>query len=1275
MARSKKSSSKLSNRHKKNFQANKSTSLESLILQGEQHTKKGKTQQSLTPLEKAVRCYPQDTKARLMLSRSLFALGHYDSALEHGEWLIKHASHDANVLTWHASILEKLHRHSEAIECLQKALEKDPQNISAHNNIATLQVKEANYLQAERHFRRAWELDPKNDLAYSNMVSTKHYNPSYSVDELYEDILSWERYFASSNHPTRADTDRDPQRRLRIGLLSGGLRMHPVGQMVLPAIKTLNDREFEIFVYTTNELSDLLTDKFKQKTHLWRSIKYLSHDDTARKIREDKIDILIDLNGGGEDSRFKTLVLEPAPLQVKWVGSLFNTTGLSGVDYLISDAIETPAGVDHRYTERLIRMPDDYICYHRPEHAPATSALPALKNGHITFGCLNNPAKLNDELLAQWAKLMQDVAGSRLLLRGAQFESPDFYDRIIRIFKEHGIDEQRLILEGPTHHQDFLATYNRIDIALDTWPYSGGLTTCEALLMGVPVVTLPGPTFAGRHSATHLTNAGMAELVTHSWDEYRQRAVELAANLPDLSVIRACLRTYLLQSPVCDGPRFGKHLTTALRAIWQRHCEGKAPAALTFNKQGEAYFDGEEKPVEILLSSPYHESQKEEAGFQWNIDGKIIAIDNGAGLTSLSTTPELMKSNAFALIAFDPASRISDPAPLQTGGELHHYPHTLLGDGNPATLHVCLDPAMSATLEPLSAEQQPQGQGQGSQVLTTLPIQTIQLDSIEGLESIDWLILDNLNDSLAVLENGEQALKNTLLIQASVSLQPTHKKQPELTQISQWMSAHGFHLLQLNNRPQSGQLDDSQEQVSQQATQLTSADALYMPSAERLNELTDSQQLKLAFILHSAYGNHDLTHKLIHQVDTEVAERYLARQNYLTSKTSSASQADSELPTPNSSLLTRTGSKKAKNRFIHICFNNMHVQRLVDALSNSDEESESENHIYINKHRSVKDYDVDISRNSNSLFFDASQELEEVLLDCLKDDVAGIFFHGLFFDWQKRLVLSIGSRKKTIWVVWGGDLYRYKSADSDMKKVVEQIDYLATLTASDYEVFKKLFGNKPRFDFAYRLPFDDLEKANANTKEKLLIVGNSGDITNNHIEILKNLSKKKDINNYSICLPFSYNAPTGYKEEVETQAALIGIKENIYIIEEHMNKERYFNLISRAEVLITAQDRSQAGVTTHAAIYYGTKVVLKKNIQHGKHILLNPMWSRINKMKIDPISYEKFIEAEKISTLQEKNSSKILLDRENLISARGENYSRDCLAKIQKTCLKNKVER
>src|SRR5690606_37324783 len=258
----------------------------------------------------------------------------------------------------------------------------------------------------------------------------------------------------------------------------------------------------------------------------------------------------------------------------------------------------------------------------------------------------------------------------------------------------------------------------------------------------VPVGTLPRPTFAGRDSATHLVNAGMAELVVSNWDEYGERAIRLASDLNSLATIRAHLRDILLQSLVCDGPRFAKHFSTAMRAIWQRYCESNTPAALTIDKEGQAWFDGDAEPVEV--QQPVASSTEEENGFSFSFKGKIVILDNGASLVGNPDYANLHKLGSFSTIVFDPAGSVNNASYLQQYGELHHLPHTTLGDGNPVTLYNCLNPAMSATREPLpvTVERQAPNIVQDAQVIAKLPINTHRLDAIEGLENVDWLLLD-----------------------------------------------------------------------------------------------------------------------------------------------------------------------------------------------------------------------------------------------------------------------------------------------------------------------------------------------------------------------------------------------------------------------------------------------------------------------------------------------------------------------------------------------------
>lgn len=396
--------------------------------------------------------------------------------------------------------------------------------------------------------------------------------------------------------------------------------------------------------------------------------------------------------------------------------------------------------------------------------------------------------------------------------------------------------------------------------------------------MGVPVVTLPGPTFAGRHSATHLVNAGMPELVVNSWDEYRERVVELASDLDSLATIRTHLRQALLESPVCDAKRFAKHFTIAMRAIWQRYCEGKAPAALTFDKAGQATFDGESHPVALVEPEAI---ESDEDRFRWSFTGKVIVLDNGAKLMRRSAGIDgLLKLGAFGVVAFDPASRVANPERFDNSEDVQLLPHAALGDGQPATLYATLDPTASATLEPLPAERLRPEQAKATRVLTSLPVNTVTLDSIEGLESLDWLILDDKSDAMAVLENGREALKDTLLLQVRLAFQPTHQHQPDFAQVSHWASRHGFRFYRFNDEHHRSQLPDDVPASQRQATELESADVLYLPSHERMASLSDNQRMKLAFVLDTVFGAKDTAYGLLEAVCKEKAEQYLVSLGY-----------------------------------------------------------------------------------------------------------------------------------------------------------------------------------------------------------------------------------------------------------------------------------------------------------------------------------------------------------------------------------------------------------
>ncbi len=840
--------------------------------------KQHRLQDALQHLREAQALEPGSTFGLVTLASLYLELGGPQQALEYAQQAWQAEPKNMRVMDVLASSLSALYRYDEAIQIFDHLTDLAPDQFVHWNNAGNMRRELGLLDEAYRCYQKASELAPHNAIAYSNHLTALHYDPRASRAEIAAFAKSWEKRFAPKADalPSRpTDAVKSYQRPLNVGLLSDGFRKHPVGKMIVRCLENLPPNQLELVAYTSSEVNDSLTRRIKPLMQKWRSIQHLSDDDLIQLIRDDEIDILIDLSGHNAGTRMRAIAMQPAPLIVKWVGGLINTTGVQAIDYLISDHVETPEGEDEYYTEKLIRLPGDYIVFEPPEDLPALGELPAKRNGYVTLACFNNPTKLNDVTLKQWASIMHELPDSRLLLKGRPYTSESFCERLYTLLENEGIARERLIIEGPGTNHEMLDAYNRADIALDPWPYSGGLTTCEAFIMGVPVVTLPGPTFAGRHSATHLVNAGMPELVVNSWEEYRARVIGLASDLDSLSTIRQHLRDVLLQSPVCDGPRFAKHFTDAMRAIWQRYCDDKAPTALTFNKEGEARFEDEDAPVNIH----YAEAPADNSRFQWQFEGKLIAVDNGGQLLESDVVRQLLQKEVLELIAFDPSSQALDTSLKQYKG-VHYYPNATLGDGQPGQLYACLDPNLSASLAPLGDEHQPEAIRKGSQVLTRLPLNTIALDSIQGLPAIDWLVLDALNDAAAILDNGTQALKETLLLQVEVAFQPTHERQPNLAELQHWASRNGFRFYRLHEPQHRSHLPEDIPETQRQATELTSADALLLPSHARMETLSDNQRTRLAFLLHTAYGVKDMAYALLASfTGGKKAEKYLAKEN------------------------------------------------------------------------------------------------------------------------------------------------------------------------------------------------------------------------------------------------------------------------------------------------------------------------------------------------------------------------------------------------------------
>jgi predicted O-linked N-acetylglucosamine transferase (SPINDLY family) len=399
-------------------------------------------------------------------------------------------------------------------------------------------------------------------------------SPDYGPEEILKEAKHWNKMHALPLGAEAVSHANDPnlERRLKIGYLSGDLRQHPVGFFMEPVFENHDKAVFEVHVFTTQHKADDVTDRIKDHVDQWHDAAHLNPQALAEAIREEGIDILTDLTGHAAFNRYLTLARRPAPVQILGVGN-FCTSGLDCVDGLLSDRFETPEGTDGHYSEPLIRLPDDFICYRPPDYAADVGPSPCLNNGYITFGCFNNLAKISGPAIALWAEILKQVPESRLLLKTMALASERARARLKSLFTVHGVSEDRILLEPGVPHRALFAEYGRVDIGLDPFPYSGGLTTIEALWMGVPVVTLSGETFASRHSTSHLNNSGLVELVCEDPVAYVSKVLEIAADFEALNALHLSIRPKLAASPILDSNRYTRNLERIFRQLWHEWCK------------------------------------------------------------------------------------------------------------------------------------------------------------------------------------------------------------------------------------------------------------------------------------------------------------------------------------------------------------------------------------------------------------------------------------------------------------------------------------------------------------------------------------------------------------------------------------------------------------------------------------------------------------------------------------------------------------------------------
>lgn len=534
----------------------------------------------------AERCYrnalandPGYFEAHVNLARLLFVVSRQLESLYFARRAGEIRPGSALAIERAALALGKLGQTSESLVELRRATEVDPELASPWVSLGAALQSVGRYEEAENAYLRAMALDEDDPISRGNRAFLANYR-ELSREEVWQAHVDYGRWLRGRLGPVTlpepAVSRPDPDRRLRIGFVSADFRRHSVGYFVQGALARLDRKRFQLYAYYNYPTEDQVSASLKPIFHQWRDIFAQPDDKVLEQIRGDKIDMLIDLAGHTGSNRLRLFGRRAAPVQVTYLGYP-NTTGLDCVDFRFTDRWADPEGDgDEFHSEKLWRLPTTLLCYTEPPSYLDVAAPPLLKHGYVTFGSFNNRIKISGNCLALWVRLLRTIPDSRLVLKSIQGAEDEVSRREwLDRFVEQGIEPSRIDIHAQANDlEDHLGMYSLIDIALDTFPYNGTTTTCEAAWMGVPVIGLKGDRHASRVGESLLVNLELQELIAQDEDGYLKIAAELAADPDRLIELRQGMRDRMRASPLMDSRRFGLEFGEALRGMWRRYCGG-----------------------------------------------------------------------------------------------------------------------------------------------------------------------------------------------------------------------------------------------------------------------------------------------------------------------------------------------------------------------------------------------------------------------------------------------------------------------------------------------------------------------------------------------------------------------------------------------------------------------------------------------------------------------------------------------------------------------------
>jgi predicted O-linked N-acetylglucosamine transferase (SPINDLY family) len=529
----------------------------------------GMVAQAEASFRRALEIAPDYAEAHNNLGNLLMANGapaqaeaSYRRALELNPRFVAAAGNLGNALVDQDRILEALGSYG-------RALEIDPGHAETYDNLGGALQDLGRFDEAQAAYRAALRFAPEFAKAHSDLLLCMNFTCEDPAHYLAQARTYGQMVSAMVAQRFDAWRCADGGGRLRVGFVSGDLREHPVGYFLENLVQNLDPDRFELHAYPPHDGLDTLAMRLRPRFAAWTPLPR-TDGEAARRIHDDGIHVLFDLSGHTAENRLPVFAWKPAPVQVSWLG-YFASTGVAEIDYFLADPVLVPEHDRAHFSERVWHLPQTRLCFSAPMPDIAVAALPALYEGTLTFGCFNTLSKLGDPVLALWAQLLARLPGSRLFLKARQLNEAAVRDEITRRLAAHGVEPTRLILEGSSPRGEYLAAYNRVDIALDPFPYTGATTTMEALWMGVPVLTLAGHHLLARQGASLLSNAGLPQWIASDAEDFLRRGVAHAADLHGLARLRLQLRAQISASPLLDGQRFARDFAAALEQMWAHH--------------------------------------------------------------------------------------------------------------------------------------------------------------------------------------------------------------------------------------------------------------------------------------------------------------------------------------------------------------------------------------------------------------------------------------------------------------------------------------------------------------------------------------------------------------------------------------------------------------------------------------------------------------------------------------------------------------------------------